>query len=36
MRETRAARQLLDASCDSGELTTEEYEARIRVLGDGT
>lgn len=30
------ARPWGDASYDSGELTTEEYEARIRVLGDDT
>ncbi|EXJ50646.1 SHOCT domain-containing protein [Microbacterium sp. MRS-1] len=31
-----SARQLLDERYARGDLTTEEYQERIRVLGDGT
>ncbi len=31
-----SARQLLDERYARGDLTTEEYRERIRVLGDGT
>ncbi len=35
-REPRSARQLLDERYAGGDLTTEQYQERIRVLGDDT
>ncbi|HAY81164.1 MAG: SHOCT domain-containing protein [Microbacterium sp.] len=35
-RQSSSARQLLDERYARGDLTTEEYQERIRVLGDGT
>ena len=35
-RRPSSARELLDERYARGELTTEEYQERIRVLGDGT
>ena len=35
-RGSGSARQLLDERYARGDLTTEEYRERIRVLGDGT
>ena len=34
--ESSGARQLLDERYARGELTTEEYRERLRVLGEGT
>lgn len=33
---TNSARRLLDERYARGDLTTEEYQERVRVLGDGT
>ena len=36
MRGSSTARQLLDERYARGDLTTEEYQERVRILGEGT
>lgn len=36
VRSPSSARQLLDERYAQGDLTAEEYQDRVRVLGDGT